>query len=92
MTVSQNHEQLRKQIDRQVRRMEKAQRESATLLSQTVYIGVLGLVFVLPVVGGAYLGRWLDSLAAGYSIRWTLSMLFIGVVVGAVNVFLLVRE
>jgi len=92
MTVSQNHEQLRKQIDRQVRRMEKAQREHATLLSQTVYIGVLGLVFVLPVVAGAYLGRWLDSLIAGYSIRWTLSMLFIGVVVGAVNVFLLVRE
>lgn len=90
--MSQNHEQLRKQIDRQVRRMEKAQREHATLLSQTVYIGVLGLVFVLPVVAGAYLGRWLDSLAAGYSIRWTLSMLFIGVVVGAVNVFLLVRE
>ncbi len=92
MTVSQNHEQLRKQIDRQVRRMEKAQRERATLLSQTVYIGVLGLVFVLPVVAGAYLGRWLDSLIAGYSIRWTLSMLFIGVVVGAVNVYLLVRE
>jgi ATP synthase protein I len=92
MTVSQNHEQLRKQIDRQVRRMEKAQRERATLLSQTVYIGVLGLVFVLPLVAGAYLGRWLDSLIAGYSIRWTLSMLFIGVVVGAVNVYLLVRE
>ncbi|MDX2314945.1 MAG: AtpZ/AtpI family protein [Gammaproteobacteria bacterium] len=92
MTVSQNHEQLRKQIHRQVRRMEKAQRERATVLSQTVYIGVLGLVFVLPVVGGAYLGRWLDTLVAGYSIRWTLSMLFIGVVVGAVNVYLLVRE
>lgn len=90
--MSQNHEQLRKQIDRQVRRMEKAQRERATLLSQTVYIGVLGLVFVLPVVAGAYLGRWLDTLVAGYSIRWTLSMLFIGVVVGAVNVYLLVRE
>ena len=90
--MSQNHEQLRKQIDRQVRRMEKAQRERATLLSQTVSIGVLGLVFVLPVVAGAYLGRWLDTLVAGYSIRWTLSMLFIGVVVGAVNVFLLVRE
>ncbi len=90
--MSQNHEQLKKQIDRQVRRMQKAQRERATLLSQTVYIGVLGLVFVLPVVAGAYLGRWLDSLIAGYSIRWTLSMLFIGVVVGAVNVYLLVRE
>ena len=92
MTVSQTHEQLRKQIDRQVRRMEKAQRERATLLSQTVYIGVLGLVFVLPVVAGAYLGRWLDTLVAGYSIRFTLSMIFLGAVVGAVNVYLLAQE
>jgi ATP synthase protein I len=92
MTVAQNHEQLRKQVDAQVRRMDKARRERATLLSQTVYIGVLGLVFVLPLIGGAYLGRWLDSLVAGYSIRWTLSMIFLGVVVGAVNVYLLVRE
>jgi ATP synthase protein I len=92
MIVSRNHEQLREQIERQVRRIEKAKRERATLLSQTVYIGVLGLVFVLPVVGGAYLGRWLDSLVAGYSIRWTLSMIFLGVVVGAMNVYLLVRE
>ena len=90
--VSRNHEQFREQIERQVRRMEKAKRERSTLLSQTVYIGVLGLVFVLPVVGGAYLGRWLDSLVAGYSIRWTLSMIFLGVVVGAMNVYLLVRE
>lgn len=90
--VSRNHEQFREQIERQVRRMEKAKRERPTLLSQTVYIGVLGLVFVLPVVGGAYLGRWLDSLVAGYSIRWTLSMIFLGVVVGAMNVYLLVRE
>ena len=90
--VSRNHEQFREQIERQVRRMEKAERERPTLLSQTVYIGVLGLVFVLPVVGGAYLGRWLDSLVAGYSIRWTLSMIFLGVVVGAMNVYLLVRE
>ena len=92
MTVAQNHEQLRKQVDAQVRRMDKARRERATLLSQTVYIGVLGLVFVLPLIGGAYLGRWLDSLVAGYSSRWTLSMIFLGVVVGAVNVYLLVRE
>ena len=90
--VSRNHEQFKEQIERQVRRMEKADRERPTLLSQTVYIGVLGLVFVLPVVGGAYLGRWLDSLVAGYSIRWTLSMIFLGVVVGAMNVYLLVRE
>jgi ATP synthase protein I len=46
---------------------------------------------VLPVVGGAYLGRWLDSLVEGYSIRWTISMLFLGIIVGAMNVYFLVR-
>jgi Putative F0F1-ATPase subunit Ca2+/Mg2+ transporter len=40
---------------------------------------------VLPVVAGAYLGRWLDSLVAGYSVRWTVSLILLGVVVGAVN-------
>lgn len=72
--------------------MKKAERDRPTLMSQTVYVGTLGLVFVLPVVGGAYLGRWLDSLASGYSVQWTLSLIFLGIVVGAVNVYLLIRE
>ena len=52
-------------------------------MAQTVYLGTLGLVFVLPVVAGAYLGRWLDQQLAGYSVRWTLSLLLLGVAVGA---------
>jgi ATP synthase protein I len=47
---------------------------------------------VLPVVGGAYLGQWLDSLLAGYSIRWTVSLILLGVFLGAVNVYLFIRE
>ncbi|HCU54125.1 MAG TPA: F0F1 ATP synthase subunit, partial [Gammaproteobacteria bacterium] len=47
---------------------------------------------VLPVIGGAYLGRWLDSLVAGYSIRWTVSLILLGVFLGAVNVYLFIRE
>jgi ATP synthase protein I len=61
-------------------------------MAQTIYLGTLGLVFVLPVVGGAYLGHWLDSLIEGYSMRWTLSLIFLGVVIGAVNAWLLIRE
>ncbi|HEY8569376.1 AtpZ/AtpI family protein [Microbulbifer sp.] len=86
-----NH-QLSERVERQARRMKKAERERETLLAQTIYIGTLGLVFVLPVVGGAYLGRWLDGFVEGYSTRWTLSLIFLGVVVGAVNVYLLIRE
>ena len=72
--------------------MQQADRDRPTLLAQTAVIGTLGLLFVLPVVAGAYLGRWLDSLLAGYSIRWTLSMIFLGVIIGAVNVYLFIRE
>ncbi len=72
--------------------MKQAEHDRPTLMSQTVYIGTLGLVFVLPVVGGAYLGRWLDGLASGYSIRWTVSLILLGVMIGMINVYLLIRD
>lgn len=87
-----NQEKLEYQVEKQVQRMERAEKERPTLLAQTAYIGVLGLLFVLPVIGGAYLGRWVDSLFEGYSMRWTLSLIFLGVVVGAVNVYYFVRD
>lgn len=72
--------------------MKQAEQERPTLIAQTVYMGTLGLLFVLPVVAGAYLGHWLDGLAEGYSIRWTLSLIVLGLIVGAVNVYLFIRE
>lgn len=87
-----DQDELRKRVERQARRMQKAERDRPTLIGQTVYAGTLGLLFVLPVIGGAYLGHWLDSLAPGYSIRWTLSLILIGVLVGGVNVYLFIRE
>jgi ATP synthase protein I len=85
-------DRLRQRLEQQVRRLRKAETERNTLLAQTVYIGTLGLLLVLPVIGGAYLGQWLDSLMAGYSIRWTVSLILLGVFVGAVNVYLFIRE
>ncbi|MBU0499051.1 MAG: AtpZ/AtpI family protein [Gammaproteobacteria bacterium] len=84
--------ELRQQVERQAQRMRKAERERPTLIGQTVFVGTLGLLLVLPVVGGAYLGLWLDGLAQGYSLRWTLSLIILGVMVGAVNVYLFIRE
>ena len=85
-------EQLRKRVELQAQRMKQAEKDRPTLLSQTVYIGTLGLLFVLPVVGGAYLGRWLDGMVKGYSIRWTLSMILLGVIIGGINAYLFVQE
>jgi len=83
---------LRKQVERQARRMKKAEHDRPTLIGQTIYMGTLGLVFVLPVIAGAYLGQWLDSLVDAYSVRWTVSLILLGVFTGVVNVYLLIRE
>jgi ATP synthase protein I len=83
---------LKKQLDRQAQRKKKAELERPTLIGQTVYIGTLGLMFVLPVICGAYLGKWIDSLITGYSIRWTVSLILVGVFVGGMNVYLYIKE
>lgn len=85
-------EELKKQVERQAQRMRQAEEDHPTLIAQTVYVGTLGLLLVLPVVGGAYLGRWLDSMLEGYSMRWTLSLIVLGIIIGAFNVYQFVRE
>ena len=85
-------ERLRASIERQARRMEQAEKERPTLLSQTTFLGVLALLLVLPTVAGAYLGHWLDSLAAGYSVRWTVSFIVLGLLAGGFNVWRYIRE
>jgi ATP synthase protein I len=85
-------EELKKQVERQARRMKKAEREQPDLIGQTIYMGTLGILFVLPVIVGVYLGHWLDSQAEGYSVGWTMSLMLVGIVTGALNVYLFIRE
>jgi ATP synthase protein I len=44
-------------------------------------VGTVGWMVVLPAVGGAFLGRWVDARYAT-GIFWTLSLLTAGLVVG----------
>jgi ATP synthase protein I len=90
--VTDHRDRLSDAVEKQVERRRKAERERATLLGQTVYVGTLGLLLVLPVIAGAYLGVWLDDMSSGYSVRWTVSLILVGVFVGAMNVYLFVRE
>jgi ATP synthase protein I len=87
-----NEKQLKEEVAKQIRRMKQAEQDRPTLLRQTVHLGTLGLLLVVPVIVGAYVGLWLDSLSAEYSMRWTLSLILLGVGVGAVNVYLNVKE
>lgn len=83
---------LRQQVEKQAKRMRQAEQERGTLLAQTLFVGSLGLAFGLPVVAGAYLGLWLDGLGAGYSVRWTVGCILLGVAVGGYNVYRMIRE
>ena len=71
--------QLRNAVEREAGRMQRAERERSGLIAQTVYLGSLALMFIVPVIAGAYLGRWIDGLFAGYSVRFTVSLIVIGV-------------
>ncbi len=86
------YQQLKKRVETQAKRLRKARDEQGTLIAQTLFVGTLGLLLVLPVLAGAYLGHWLDSLSDGYSVRWTLGLILLGVVLGAMNVYLFIRE
>lgn len=78
--------------DKDVRRLEEKERAPANWLGIAFYGGTVGLLFVVPIVGGAYLGRWLDSLASGYSVRWTVSCIVLGIALGAYNALRFMRS
>lgn len=92
MDFKEPQKNLEKQVELNVHNINKAKKEKSTLLAQTVFLGTLGFVFILPIILGAYLGVWLDEKLKGYSIMWTLNLIILGVVIGAVNVYLLIKE
>jgi ATP synthase protein I len=87
-----NRQDLKDQVAKEVTRMREAERARPTLLAQTAFLGTLGVLMVLPIIAGAYIGQWMDSLSPGYQLRWTLSLIILGVILGAVNVYLFVKE
>jgi len=89
-TKAQQHK-LQQTVNAEAQRIKQAEKQKHSLLIYSSFAGVLGMVLVLPIVVGAYLGRWLDSFDTGFSISWTISLIFVGVVVGAVNVYYLIK-
>jgi ATP synthase protein I len=88
--VSRDGDDLRSVLVRQAKRLRDARR--AGLLGMLVTGGTAGLLLCVPLVIGAYVGRWLDEMASGYSVRWTVNLILLGLVVGVANVILFFRE
>ena len=88
--MSDDDDRLRDALSRQVRRLRDARRGG--VLGLLVTGGTAGLLLVVPLVLGAYLGRWLDEQAEGYSVRWTVNLILLGLAIGIYNVYRFFKE
>jgi len=84
-------QKLEQAAQRDAERLHKAEKDRPTLMAQTAFLGSLALMFIIPVIGGAYLGRWIDGFFEGYSVRWTVSLIVLGVATGMVNIWLFIK-
>ena len=74
------------EIEKSTKDLLKGRKERSAFWRYAYIIGVGGWLFVLPVVGGAYLGRYLDGrFKAGIS--WTITLIIIGIAVGIYNIW-----
>jgi len=84
--------ELAEQVEKRTQRMLRARRES----DRGVWfgLGMFGLVgwsVAIPTLLGIALGVWLDMRFPG-RISWTLTMLFVGVVLGCLNAWFWVKR
>lgn len=83
--------------NRKLEAVEEVQQQSEEVSSKSRFPGMvswaseLGFSVSLPIVGGAFLGQFLDN-KFNTTPRMTLSFIFLGLFVGMTTIFLIVRE
>ncbi|MDR4508123.1 MAG: AtpZ/AtpI family protein [Candidatus Brocadiaceae bacterium] len=74
-------------IDKSAKELLESRKQKTTFWQFANVLGVGGWVFVIPIVGGAYLGRYLDKKFGNEGISWTITLIIIGIAAGAFNVW-----
>ncbi len=74
-----------REIEESGRRLAEARRARPTVWRYAALLGAGGWLLVVPVVGGAYLGRYLDQRHVGGGQSWTLTLILLGLAVGIYN-------
>ena len=90
--MAQEQDELRRDLEVQARRREKAESSMRKILLGMVYLGTLAVLFLFPLLAGLYLGNWLDNRNPEYQYRWTINLMLLGLFLGVVNVVLFIRE
>lgn len=71
-------------IEESARGLIKSRKDKGSFWQYVSIFGIGGWLFVVPIVVGAYLGRYLDK-KIKVGVSWTLLLIFIGIVAGAFN-------
>lgn len=80
-------------IEKSAKELLRDRKEGSNFWRYANLLGVGGWVFVIPVVGAAYLGRYLDGKMHGEGISWTITLIILGIAVGIYNVwYLFIRK
>jgi ATP synthase protein I len=86
------NEKFPEQIEKSAKELMKARREKSGFMHYAYVLGVGGWLFVIPVVAGAYFGKYLDK-RFEQDVSFTLALTLIGTVVGIYNLcYFLLRK
>jgi ATP synthase protein I len=75
-------------IRKSAKELMDARKERGTFWHYAYVLGVGGWLLALPIVGGAYLGKYLDGkIGRNGGISWTITFIIIGIAAGFYNVW-----
>ena len=79
-------ERFSRDIEKKVDRLIKSRDDRSGFWHYAASIGAGGWLFVVPVIAGAYLGRYLDKKMPD-GISWTLTCIILGIAAGTYNIW-----
>jgi len=75
-------------IGKSAKELMEARKDKDGFLHYAYVLGVGGWLLALPIVGGAYLGKYLDKkIGVSGGISWTITFIIIGIAVGFFNLW-----
>jgi ATP synthase protein I len=77
---------LSEKVDKSAEDLMKSRSEKSRFWHYAQMLGVGGWLFAIPVVAGAYVGRYMDRKVGG-EISWTITLIIVGIAVGAYNIW-----
>jgi ATP synthase protein I len=73
-------------VEQSADRLLKSRGEQKTFWHWASRVGVGGWLFAIPVVAGAYFGKYLDDKSSG-KISWTVTFILLGIAAGSFNLW-----